>query len=354
MVLVLVAAGAGYGGYQLGLRATRPGTLVAASISPSANIRTTPSPVPTTTPAQSGFSPATPVHNAVTDGLNCKLPVYLPGQRGSGGFLSFPNGTITPDQSSNSGAPGSSMGGSDPGDWFGSTYDNAVKRWLPVPYTWVSPDGALYAYAMDYNRHAGVNNLIEVNAQTGSSAVLQGTSPVNGAWQVIAVSPAYVYAINPQKQGLYSVPISGPWNNENYISDGFWTAASGFYAYGSATPDGGAIVRIDVRNPTQRVPWFDKSSSAQILGFDAAGNPVIWAGTDLWIASAPDQAMHISAKPPLAIPTSQQGSTIYGAQAPVPDSHGLWFSTTDGIYLYVGGQTTKVSNLVAQVAGSCS
>ncbi len=102
------------------------------------------------------------------------------------------------------------------------------------------------------------------------------------------------------------------------------------------------------------MPWFSKSNTADIIGFDGSGNPVIWGGTDLWIVSAANQATRISSKPPIPLPTPQQGLPIYGAQAPVSDSHGLWFSTTDGIYLYAGGQTTKVSNVVAQVAGACS
>ena len=247
------------------------------------------------------------------------------------------------------------MGGADTGDWFGLTYDSAVKRWLPVPYTWVSPDGELYAYAMDFLRHPGVNALIEVNARTGATGTLQQTAPVNGTWQVIAVSDTYVYAISPTGQGIFVVPLSGPWNNENYVSDGYWTAASGNYWYGSAKPDGGAVLRIDSRNPTQRVPWFNKSPSAQIIGFDGSGSPVIWTGSDLWIASAADQAIRIGSKPPLGFATPPIGGPrIYGSQAPVPDSHGLWFSTIEGIYLYAGNQTTKVSNLVAQVAGTCA
>jgi hypothetical protein len=280
----------------------------------------------------------------VVDGLSCKLPVYTIGQQGSGGFISFPSGATTADSSS--GNLHVAGGGT---DWFGLTYDNAVQRWLPVPSTWVTPDGLLYAYAVDWDSHAAVNFLSEINAQTGASSNL---GSVGTPWQVIGVSSANIYAGSIKGPGVYVQPIAGPFQPAQ-TSDGYWIAASGFFVYGTAVPDGGAVVRMDVRNPSQRVAWFNKSNTAEIIGFDGSGSPVIWTGTDLWIASAPDQATRIGSVAPLPSPQAS-GVPIHGALAPVADSHGLWFSTTDGIYLYTGGQTTKVSNLVAQVAGGCN
>jgi hypothetical protein len=232
----------------------------------------------------------------------------------------------------------------------------AVKRWLPVPKTWVSPDGTVYFFAEPLS---GNNMMFEVNAQSGVSAEL-GITPLGYGWQVMAVTPDYVFAISLMSHaGVYVMPISSPYSQERSIPDGFWTAGYGDYIFGTTVPGGGAIERIDARNqimdtsPIGAEPWFNKSSSAEILGFDGSGNPVIWTGTGLWIATGPDQATLISSSPPLAIPTSQD-SPLYGTDAPVSDTHGLWFSTTDGIYLYAGGRTTKVSNLVAQVAGPCS
>lgn len=348
--LVIVAAGAGFGGYELGLRGAKPPTLTASSsppptASPSiAGGKGTPSPAASPTPT---FPAVTSIHNSVVDGLQCKLPVYLSGVRGSGGFISFPDGGVAPDASS----------GVVTGAWFALTYDTAVKRWLPVPTTWVSPDGSVYFFAAPTS---GNNTLFEVNAQTGTSAEL-GIAPLGYGWQVIAVTPDYVFASYLSSHpGVYIMPITSPYSQEKAVTDGFWTAASGDYAFGTTVvPDGGAIERIDARNqvmgtpPIGAEPWFNKSNSAQILGFDGSGNPVIWTGTDLWIATSPSEATRIGSSPPIALPRSQ-GMPLYGADAPVSDSHGVWFSTTDGIYLYSSGHTTKVSNLVAQVAGPCS
>jgi hypothetical protein len=286
--------------------------------------------------------------------MHCKLAVYLSGAQGSGGFISFPDGMVTSDDTSNVVTTG--------GYWFGLTYDSAVKRWLPVPRAWVSPDGTVYFFAEPRSDKNAM--LFEVNAQTGTSAEL-GISPLGYGWQVIAVTTDYVFAkYLTSHPGLYIMPISDPYSKQmTEVTSGFWSAASGVYVFGTTVPDGGAIQRIDARKqggnfvmdkpPAGAEPWFNKSNSAQILGVDGSGNPVIWTGTEMWIATGPDQATRISTSPPLPITTSQ-GAPINGANAPVADSHGLWFSTTDGIYLYVGGQTTKVSNLVAQVAGTCN
>ncbi|HKW71189.1 MAG TPA: hypothetical protein VJP81_11450 [Candidatus Dormibacteraeota bacterium] len=344
--LVVVAAGVGVGAYELGLRNARPAAQVSTA-SPTPRLQATRSSTPTATAGPRIFPAVSPVHNAVVDGLHCKLPIYLPGQPGSGGWISFPDGAVTADSTSSSTAPFPGGGG---GDWFGLTYDRAVNQWLPVPRGWVSPNGAIYVFALDFNLHAGVNYMVEVNAQTGAASTIYPEGP---GWQVIDVESAYVYAISTHGPGMYVLTLTGP-SSSKFVSDGFWTAASGFYAYGSATLDGGAIVRMDTRDPTQRVAWFNKSSSADVIGFDGSGNPVISTGTELWIASAPDQAIRISSEQPLPNPgASNNRAQAYGATAPVPDSHGLWFATSGGIYLYAGGQSTKVSNLVAQPAGDC-
>jgi hypothetical protein len=303
-------------------------------------------PTPTASPS-SKFSAVAPIHNNVVDGLHCKLPVYLGGAQGSGGFISFPDGRVASDDTSNVVTPG--------GYWFGLTYDSAVKRWLPVPRAWVSPDGTIYFFA---EPRAGNNKMFEVNAQTGTAAEL-GITPLGYGWQVIAVTTDYAFAkFLTSHEGVYIMPIAAPYTQLRTIIGGFWSAASGVYVFGTTVPDGGAIVRMDARQQAMGSPpvgtqaWFNKSNSAQILGVDGSGNPVIWTGTEMWIATGPDQATRISTRSPLPITTSQ-GAPINGANAPVADSHGLWFSTTDGIYLYAGGQTTKVSNLVAQVAGAC-
>jgi hypothetical protein len=346
VALVVVAAGAGIGGYELSQRGAAPTTLT-ASTSPNPASPSSATPSQTNSPAPT-FAAVAPIHNAIVDSLRCKLPVYLSGEQKSGGFISFPDGSVVPDNSSGVVTPG--------GGWFGLTYDTAMKRWLPVPKTWVSPDGSAYYFA---EAKPGNNTMFEVNALTGSSGQL-GISPLGYGWQVMSVTPDYIFAVSLMAYGgVYIMPISSPYSQEKYVTGDFWTAAYGDYAFGTTVPDGGAIERIDARiqvigNPAIGAqPWFNKSSSAEILGFDGSGNPVIWTGTDLWIAAGPDQATRISSSPPLAIPTSQ-GTALYGSDAPVSDSHGLWFSTTDGIYLYSGGSTTKVSNLVAQVAGPCS
>jgi hypothetical protein len=64
-----------------------------------------------------------------------KLPVSN-GQPASGGFVTFPQGTFTAD-------PASAVKAD---NVYGLSFDRAVAKWVPVPRSWVSPDGARYAY----------------------------------------------------------------------------------------------------------------------------------------------------------------------------------------------------------------
>ena len=69
------------------------------------------------------------------------------GGPGSGGFVLLPSGTFQPDpRSAVTVAAGTTQPGMGYSDWFGSTYDSAYAKWLPVPYSWVVPDGTRYAY----------------------------------------------------------------------------------------------------------------------------------------------------------------------------------------------------------------
>lgn len=327
-VVILVGVGSAYGGYEIGRLTPTDGW-------------------PSTSPSTKGgiiFPAAAPIHNSVVDELKCKLPVYRLGIQGSGGFLSFPDGRAAGDPTSDVTAPGSEIDAGAPGDWFGLTYDAPAQRWLPVPTTWVSPDGAVYMYY----RHVRAIELILVNARTGSSTSFGG---VGMGGQVFGVTSTGAYFASPRGQGFSFYPYV-PLGQGFNVDGGFWTAASGNFVYGTDIPDGGAVVRIDVRDRTQRVPWFNKSSTAAIIGFDGLGSPVIWTGSDLWIASSPSAATRIGSMSPPNPPTAS-GTPIHGVLAPVADAHGLWISATDGIYLFAGGQATKVSNLVAQVAGPC-
>jgi hypothetical protein len=141
LVVVLLAGGAGLGVYELAKHRSNLATASVPLVTPVA-------PSPTVAPVQ----------NAITASLQCRLPVYVPGQPGSGGFVTFPAGTFSLDPASKVGSDG---------NWYGLTYDRAVSKWLPVPRAWVNPKGTFYVYADDGG------NLVEVNAGSGTTTVIR-------------------------------------------------------------------------------------------------------------------------------------------------------------------------------------
>ncbi len=62
--------------------------------------------------------------------LACRLPVSS-GQPGSGGFVTFPQGTFAVD-------PGSALSGVR----YGLSFDRAAAKWVPAPRSLVAPDGS--------------------------------------------------------------------------------------------------------------------------------------------------------------------------------------------------------------------
>lgn len=208
--------------------------------------------------------------------------------------------------------------------WFGSTYDRAYARWLPVPWAWVSPDGAQYAYP-------GVDGIYVYNLRT-STQVQLGAGQV---WGVFDVEAEGVYATTGTVGGLWLLPFSGP--IKQITSTGYWQAVTKGAAYGTATssvPYGTAntIMKLDLSTGATS-EWFTQpGAQSAVTGFDVKGDPVIVAQTQsslsIWITISPNRGYLIS-----------NGYTAYGGAffptgAPIGDSHGVWFLSGGGIALY--------------------
>jgi hypothetical protein len=56
----------------------------------------------------------------------------------------------------------------------------------------------------------------------------------------------------------------------------------------------------------------------------------------------------------LHVPAMGTSNQPVPAQVALADTHGIWFSAADGIYLYTNGAATNVSNQTMLVAGSCA
>ena len=287
--------------------------------------------------------------------LSCRLPVYA-GPPGSGGFIVFPGGTFVADPNSSvtlpAGAPSPlpQMGYGSPG----LSYDHAYAKWLPVPLSWVSPDGSRYAYNSP--------NSIYVQDVADSNNVELGSGR---AWSIVAVQPEGVYASVVQTAGLWLLPYSG--SARQIATTGYWQAAAAGAAYGTATsavPQGASnsIIKLDLATGAIS-DWFGRpGSQASVSGFDAKGDPIIQVSyttpqaTEWWLTTAPSEGV------PLATSNGYYTQVAFQFQGtPVGDSHGVWFpanipgtQNVSGVVLVVPSSGIYgMSNIGGQLAGPC-
>ena len=342
----------------------RSTTPPAPRISPDLTTTPAPSAPPVSTTPDSGqasyaYPPFTPPASGAGGtplAMNCRLPVYV-GPAGSGGFIVFPGGSFIGDPKSGVTLPSPSPGASSPAPGYGAgysglSYDRAYARWLPVPYTLVSPDGSRYA-------HTSPDSVYVENVATDTTTELgQGH-----AWTIIGVQNNGVYATIVNQAGLWLLPYSAA--AQQITTTGYWQMASSDAAYGgttSAVPQGIAntIIRLDLKSGTVS-DWFTRGGAMSTpFGLDAHGNALInvsyfvsGGGSEMWITTGPKDRF------PLFDWFHVQ---LTASGTPIADSHGIWFpavvnsypSPAQGILLYAPGSGLYwMSNAGTQLAGPC-
>jgi hypothetical protein len=237
------------------------------------------------------------------------------------------------------------------------SYDRAFSRWLPVPASWVSPDGSRYAFT-------GSDGVYVVNVGNGTQTELgEGHS-----WYIITVQNQGVYAGNPGIAGLWLLPFSG--SPRQITTTGYWQAGTASAAYGtvtSAVPSGASngIIRLDLKTGATS-DWFARPGTiSSVTGFDGKGDPIlqvnyISGGNEIWITISPTTASPIAGI--AFFPNNSGGFSANGA--PIADSHGIWFAgnfsspysggSATGIALYVAGSGLYwMSSIGGQLAGAC-
>jgi hypothetical protein len=313
-------------------------------------------------------SAATPSASASILGLGCRLPVvtsdstaqtYSP----SGGFVTFPNGTLSADPNGTFVLAGSGyrttvqpyLQGGAPG-----SYDWPIGRWLPTNLRSVSPDGSHYAY------HAEFGAIHDVDIATGKDRSLKGP---DGPDTVMYYANEGIYFNH-----AYEAPGPGPglW----LLNPSTGVVRTVFTDKAVETVGGFAAWLPDV-NPADPHPVFSPIGGAnlpnQLLRRDLNGGPTsVWfyrPGHSLWVVGfdqgkQPLIAVESGSSPETVeiwqVPAANQGTKLYsgagGAGLPwvMADAHGVWFADQHGIWLYTASRgLQKVSPVIGQLAGAC-
>ena len=309
LILTIVGVGIATGAIH---RHTPNGPVVITSPSPGHS----PSPTPRTTPSP------TPSPSVVAQ-LKGKIAVSN-GQPGSGGWITFPGGTFTPDPASNVALPTG---------WApGLAHDLALNKWVPVPRDWVSPDGKKYVYFDSTTFHV-------VGYQSSDWLFSPPVTGINSYWTVLWAENDGVYVTSPGL-GVWRVGYGG--GMRQVTNNGYWSVANGKYAYGTLTssvPQGAAttVVRVDLASGTVVDVFTRPGMRSTAVGVASDGGAVVLS-TDS--APVPTMAQLWLAQPGTAVQIVQTisnssmpgpGFTVYSV---VADSMGSWIATTSGLYLF--------------------
>lgn len=258
-----------------------------------------------------------------------------------------------------------------------ATFTRRYGRWLPASIAAVSPDSSHYAYAESYSGANGPRSRIHLlDVVTGSDRVVYD----QGFYGVIGYESEgiYLFAV-----GYADAPNSGLWRLDpqarsltqmasesltvDYVGGGgAWYSD---LAPGDQPPPSlnqmaryffkDRVMRLDLKSRVVS-PWFRQpGKEVRTIGVDGLGHPIVTAisptdaGTstsyELWLVTGPDLATQIYSGPGVNSPD------FVGFGNPLADSHGLWFGSKKGVFLYTpDAKFQRVSTAVGEVAGRCS
>jgi hypothetical protein len=312
-----------------------------------------PTPTPVTSPSSTASPSPVPGDLPVAQvSFSCRLPIYLQtGYEGSldfsrqGAFITFPSASMT----------------IDPKGKGGGYFDRAFNRWLPVTQNGVSPDGAHYAYVDMNQSQLHVVDVVGGKERTFSLSAIGANDVFNYGAEGIYMTFGF--------EGLHGLWLVDPVTGSSHQLPSVMTPGAigmgGVIWYSEVNPAdpqpintassagilADQITRLDVKSGTKTQWLYRPGVGLDVAGLDDLGRPLIgvvhtWmdvSSLELWIATDAGSQKTIF-KGPLA---GTFGSSI-------ADSHGVWFGSQQGIYLYSqAGGLQKVSNQPAFVAGGC-
>ncbi len=332
-------------------------TVACSQTGPPAAVKSTPSPAQTAiaNPSPSpvpGDLPLTQVS------FSCRLPISTPDNQGA--FVSFPTRAVSIETKS----PGVA------GSW-GVYYDRAFSRWLPVPRQAVSPDGRYYAYGERGADQSQVAKMHVVDIATGVDHVF---ATPNTDWFIpfavleYASEGIYLYTTYEVSIGVSLMnPITGAIHPVVRLIDVQASGGNQTFWVGTVNPaDPSPLGGIEIQ-PNQidrysladstRVAWFYRPGTApRVIGSDTQGHPIVLVVNGRNGSVDGDYGAEL-----ILLVNPQTQRSIYKGSAKlvssmfvsISDSHGSWFGTDHGIYLYSGTAFMKVSNQPGYLANGC-
>jgi hypothetical protein len=346
---------------------------------------------PAAKPSAVSSSP-TATATADASALACRLPLahfeglpdYSTGTL-TAGFVTFPGTILAIDPNGAFGGPAANglvrsvaqpyLNGA-PGF---ATFTRRYGRWLPASVAAVSPDSSHYAYSESYDDATGPRSRIHVvDVASAADRVVYD----QGFYAVIGYEPEgiYVFAV-----GYADAPNSGLWRLDplggslhqvvlqnrtvDYVAGG--AAWYGDLAPGDQPPPSydnnpisraffkDRVVRLDLKTGVAS-PWFRRpGKEVRAIGVDGLGHPIVTvtlptsgatsAAEELWLVTGPEVGKQIYSGP------GSNSSDFVGFGTPLADSHGLWFGSTKGVFLYTPDEKFQmVSKAAGEVAGRCS
>ena len=298
-------------------------------------------------PIASPTDASTPQASPTPTALLCRLPI----DRGGGALLDIPQTPIGVGVVSSTDDPTSQVKLPDGEPRSGLSYDWAFKRWLPVPFRWVAPDGTRYVYIDSQGR------LHLVGVTDGSDAVIQGPG-----WGVYGFTSGGIYAgvfdvaSQPSLHGLWRIsPTDG--TTRELITYGTWLVVGADAAWSvlqsgpaSSVPEnslGFVLNRLDLRTG-QLETWYTSSSGRiRVATLDSSARPVL---------------VNVDTAQILIVTSSGAAQSIMAGSLPfelMADSHGIWFTQpmTASIYLVQGSDPQRLGQYgyggTMQFAGPC-
>lgn len=250
----------------------------------------------------------------------------------------------------------------------GGFYDTRFQKWLPVDRAAVSPDGASYVWVSWLSDQTPANVIHVVNVASGSDRAF----PLKDFPMVPVVMDfdGRTVFLDSGWEG----PPSGLWTLDTASSTLTRTAnipfvqavdgASGVVWLGgvdSADPDppqeieGAAsdeLIRHELSARASQRWFYSAGKEVWLLGLDGSGNPIVQISGDIRTNGGSGGEVRIVSSPDV----SQVIGSLQGdLRAPSADSHGIWFSSLGGIYLYRASEGLRRvwAGQVSAIAGKC-